>query len=362
MRMQMAGLMAASLLLSVSVQAKSAPEWKEQGNAYKQKNVLPVKTMAVGAVNVDVGVHLERLTLLSGEGHTGKKVFSGLLAGAATVAGLGGGIDFASREPLEEHLTAEEAKKIADDVEQLVAERFRKMDGIKVLAGPEVTSQAFYSGLAGLADLDSGKKRVQDGRWSPEYYFGYYSTPAGGYKYRKASKFAFSDKEFSPVIRKSLAADATVQVNLFLANTRGDFRIQEMTVSLSGQPWANQKNGDLITLSYVLTNPNDVSVAMDKKSKDNYAAWLELKPQFIAQLDSVTTKMRAALPAFQPDPAMAIAPVAPASPVAEVAPVAAVAPAVTAAEVTPDAPVAAEAVSATAEPAAAVEETPATHK
>jgi len=308
--------------------------------------------MALGAVNVDVGVHLERLTLLSGEGHTGKKVFSGLLAGAATVAGLGGGVDFASREPLEEHLTADEAKKIADDVEQLVAERFRKMDGIKVLAGPEVTSQAFYPGLTGLAELDSGKKKVQDGRWSPEYYFGYYSTPAGGYKYRKTSKFAFSDKEFSPVIRKSLAADATVQLNLFLVNTRGDFRIQEMTVSLSGQPWANQKNADLVTLSYILNNPNDVSVPMDKKSKDNYAAWLELKPQFIAQLDSVATKIRASLPAFQPDPAMTIAPVAEATPVAALVPVAPVS------EATP----AAEAATAEAVPVPAVEETPATDK
>ncbi len=308
-------------MFSVSVQAKSAPEWKEQGNAYKQKNVLPVKTIALGAVNVDVGVHLERLTLLSGEGHTGKKVFSGLMAGAATMAGVGG-VDFASREPLEEHLTADEAKKIATDVEQLIAERFQKMDGIKVVAGTEVTSQGFYSGLPGLIDLDTSKKRVQDGRWSPEYYFGYYSTPAGGYKYHKASKFAFSDKDFSPIIRKNLASDATLQVNLFLANTRGDFRIQEMSVNLSGQAWANKNNADMVTLSYVLNNPNDVSVPMDNKSKDNYAAWLALKPQFVAQLDSVASKMRAALPAFQPDPVTANVPLVPVTAVAQAAPVA----------------------------------------
>ena len=330
-------------MFSVSVQAKSAPEWKEQGNAYKQKNVLPVKTMALGAVNVDVGVHLERLTLLSGEGHTGKKVFSGLMAGAATLAGVGGGVDFASREPLEEHLTADEAKKIGDDVAQLIAERFQKMDGIKVVAGPEVTSQAFYSGLPGLIDLDTSKKRVQDGRWSPEYYFGYYSTPAGSYKYRKMSKFAFSDKDFSPVMRKNIAADATLQVNLFLANTRGDFRIQEMSVNLSGQAWANKNNADMVTLSYILNNPNDVSVPMDKKSKDNYAAWLALKPQFVAQLDSVAMKMRAALPAFQPDPGMANAPVLPVTPVAQAAPVA-------------------EALATDAKAEPAIEETPATDK
>jgi len=185
-----------------------------------------------------------------------------------------------------------------------------------------VTSQGFYSGLPGLIDLDTSKKRVQDGRWSPEYYFGYYSTPAGGYKYRKASKFAFSDKDFSPVIRKNLAADATLQVNLFLANTRGDFRIQEMSVSLTGQAWANKNNADMVTLSYMLNNPNDVSVPMDNKSKDNYAAWLALKPQFVAQLDSVAVKMRAALPAFQPDPVIASPPIAPVVPALDVAPAA----------------------------------------
>lgn len=294
MRFQIMGFMAASLLICASASAKGEPEWKVQANAYKVKNALPVNSIALGAVNVDVGVHLERLTLLSGEGHTGKKVFSGLLAATASLAGVSG--DFASREPLEEHLTADEAKKIAADVAQIIAERLNKLEGIKVVSGEDVTSKAFYPALPGLIDLDTNKKKVQDGRWSPEYYFGYYSTSAGNYKYHKTSKFSFSDKDFSPVIRQNLATDAILQVNLFLVNTRGEFRIQEMSISLSGQQWAGQ-NGDMVGLSYILNNPNEVSVPMDKKSKDNYAGWQMLKPEFETKIDEVVAQMKAALPA-----------------------------------------------------------------
>ncbi|MEO8001322.1 MAG: hypothetical protein ABI644_05555 [Arenimonas sp.] len=85
---------------------------------------------------------------------------------------------------------------------------------------------------------------------------------------------------------------------------------------------------------------------------DNYAAWLELKPQFVAQLDLVATKMRAALPAFQPDPGMKNATVVPVMPVTEAAPVAAIAEA---------APVA-EALATDAQPVSAEDEKSATDK
>ncbi len=310
MRIHLLGLMATGLLISTAGFAKGEAEWKENANAYKNKHAVPVKTIAVGAVNVDVGVHLERLTLLSGEGHTGKKVFSGLLAGAATIAGVGGGVDFASREPLEEHLTPEDAKKIASEVAQVVSERFKKMEGFKVLAGEEVTSAAFYAGLGGSNEQDTGKKRVQDGRWSPEYYFGYYSTPAGGYRYHPLSKFSFGDKTFSPVIRQNLAADATVRVDVFLVNTRKDFRIQEMNVSLNGLQWEGQKNGDLPTLMYALNNAGELSVPVESKSKDNYAAWQAMKPQFEAKLDALVAKIQTTLPPV----AASAAPVMSASP------------------------------------------------
>ncbi len=307
--MRFLGICVVFAVFSGSVQAKGLPEWKEAGNAYKSKMAVPVNSLAVGAVNVDVGVHLERLTLLSGEGHTGKKVASGLLAGALSLSGVGAGIDTASREPIEEHLTPEDAKKIAAEVAQVVAERFKKLPGLKVYAGDEVTSSPFYQSVTGKTGLDVNKKSVQEGRWGAEYFFGYYSTPAGNYKYRPLEKFSFSDKNFSPSVRQSLGVDAVAQVNLFLANTRKDFRIHELSVKLTGLTWSGQKGGDMPTLTFNLEDAGAVAVPLEgkDKDKDNYAAWLALKPQFEAQIDAVVAKIRAAIPASVP----AVAPATP---------------------------------------------------
>jgi hypothetical protein len=65
--MRSIGILLLAVFLSGSVAAKGTPTWKESGNVYKGKTALPVNSLALGAVNVDVGVHLERLTLLSGE-------------------------------------------------------------------------------------------------------------------------------------------------------------------------------------------------------------------------------------------------------------------------------------------------------
>jgi hypothetical protein len=297
--------------ISTAVLAKGTPTWKESGNVYKGKTAVPVGSLALGAVNVDVGVHLERLTLISGEGHTGKKVASGLLAGALTLGGLGGGlgggIDTASREPIEEHLTPEDAKRIAADIAQIVSDRFKAMPNMKVYAGEEVTSSPFYKSVTGSYEQEDHKKHVEDGRWGAEYFFGYYSSPAGTYKYRPLEKFSFTDKTFSPVVRQSLGVDAVATVSVFLANTRKEFRIQDMTVKVTGIAYAGQKMGDFPTLTYTLEDSGAVAVPLAGKEtdKDNYAAWLNLKPQFEAQMDAVVAKIRAAIPVVAVAPAPA---------------------------------------------------------
>jgi hypothetical protein len=292
--------------MSMAALAKGAPVWKEAGNVYKTKTAVPVRSIALGAVNVDVGVHLERLTLISGEGHTGKKVASGLLAGALTLGGLGG-VDTAAREPLEEHLTPDDAKRIAADIAQIVSERFKNIPNMKVYAGDEVTSSAFYQSVTGSTVEDKNKKKVQEGRWGAEYYFGYYSVPAGSYKYRPLETFSFSDKTFSPQVREKLGVDAVAQVNVFLVNTRKDFRIHEMSVKLTGLTWTGQKAGDMAGLTFTLADAGAVAVPLEGKDadKDNYAAWLSLRPQFEAQIDAVVAKIREAIPvaAMAPAPA-----------------------------------------------------------
>ena len=121
------------------------------------------------------------------------------------------------------------------------------------------------------------------------------------------AKFSISDKEFSPVVRLNLGVDAVAAVNVFIANTRKDFRIQEMSVKVTGLAYTGQKMGDLPTLTFTLEDAGDVSVPLDGKDgdKDNYVAWLALKPQFEAQMDAVITKIRAAIPVAPMAPAPA---------------------------------------------------------
>jgi len=76
-----------------SALAKDTARWQVAGDVYKSnKQAKPVAGLAVGAINVDVGMHLERLTLLSGEGHAGKKAAGAGLALGLTLMGVGGGL------------------------------------------------------------------------------------------------------------------------------------------------------------------------------------------------------------------------------------------------------------------------------
>lgn len=281
-----------------SALAKDTAQWKVAGDVYKSnKQAKPVAGLAVGAINVDVGMHLERLTLLSGEGHAGKKAAGAGLALGLTLMGVGGGVDTASREPLEDHLQEVDARRIADEVAQIVQDRFAALPDVKVVAGEAVTAAPWYAGLGGLAEMKTGKVAFSEGRFSPDYYFGYYSTPAGGYRYRPTSKFAFSDKTFSPVIRQQTGADVTAVVDVFLVNTRKEFRVHQMRVSLYGQTWSGQKGGDTPTFTLNLEDAGAVAVPVSKgEHKNAYTHWSALRPLFEATMDEAVRRIRLAVP------------------------------------------------------------------
>jgi len=286
-----------TLMLSMPVFAKGEAQWKVAGDAYKSnKNAVSVGTIALGAVNVDVGIHLERLTLISGEGHGGKKAASTGLALGLSLMGVGG-VDTASREPLEEHLTQDDARRIADEIEQIVQDRFSALPNVKVVAGEAITEAPWYAGLGGNTEVKQDKMAFSEGRFSPDYYFGYYSVPAAGYRYRPAPKFSFGDKAFSPVIRSNTGADVTATVNVFLVNTRKDFRIHQMTVSLYGIAWPGQKNGDTPTFSLNLNDAGAVGVPVTKgEHKDNYAYWQALRPLFEAKVAEAVQLIQRGVP------------------------------------------------------------------
>ena len=114
---------------------------------------------------------LSGCTLLSGEGHTGKKVGGALLAVTATIAGAGGGQDFASREPVEEHFLPDDARKIALEVGQMLESQLKVGDA--TLIGPDaVAALPAYAELEGETEIDIKKEYVKGKMFQPDYYFG----------------------------------------------------------------------------------------------------------------------------------------------------------------------------------------------
>ena len=294
-------LCAALLLLALPATAGRGPHWKESLGFYKSSQVKQLDTLALGSVSVRVGMQLERLTLLSGEGHTGKKIASGLLA--VGMGALGAKGDMASREPLEEHLAAADAQKIAEEVVQSVEQHFN-VPGVKVVMGNAVTATpAYQSNHDGVTVATKDTLSVKTGRFSPEYFFGIWMQPAGGYAYRgpkgAASKWGmggmgamWGDKRFSPNVRAATGAQALATVDVFLVNTRKDFRVQEMKVRVLGP----MRNGgtDNILLDYNLEDAEALAVPVSGSHKDNYPLWQALRPQFEAKLDELSAQLAAA--------------------------------------------------------------------
>ena len=301
--MRSAMLVMSMLVLAAPAWAAKGPAWKEEMDFYKSSKVAPLQTLALGSVDVRVGTHLERLTLLSGEGHTGKKVAGAAGAVALSVLGMGAGQDMAAREPLEEHLSAEDARKIADEVAQSIQQHL-VIPGVQLVAGEAVTgTPAYQSAHGGLTDVAKHTLEVKDGRFSPEYHYGIWTQPANGYAYRgpkggMASKFGFGgngpmwgDKTFSPAVRAAVGAQALMTVDVFLANTRKNFKVQEMKVRLLGP--MRDGGTDNIVLSYLLDNADALAVPVQGSHKDNYAQWQALRPAFEAKLQELSALLAA---------------------------------------------------------------------
>ncbi len=291
-------LCAALLLLALPATAGRGPHWKESLGFYKSSQVKQLDTLALGSVSVRVGMQLERLTLLSGEGHTGKKIAGGVLA--VGLGMLGGSGNTAAREPLEEHMDPADAQKIAEEVVQSVEQHFN-VPGVKVVMGDAVTSTpAYQANHDGVTASAKDTLTVKTGRFSPEYFFGIWMQPAGGYAYRgpkgAASRWGmggmgamYGDKSFSPNVRAATGAQALATVDVFLVNTRKDFRVQEMKVRVLGP----MRNGgtDNMLLDYNLEDAEELAVPVSGSHKDNYPLWQTLRPQFEAKLDELSAQL-----------------------------------------------------------------------
>ena len=108
-------LLGGALLASALASAGDAKDQWRKDNLYNAKLQEPVSTMVVSGVNIRLGTVLERLTLLSGEGHGGKKAAGAAMALGLTLLGVGG-VDTASREPLAEQFLEDDARRIGNDL------------------------------------------------------------------------------------------------------------------------------------------------------------------------------------------------------------------------------------------------------
>lgn len=241
------------------------------------KELLPVKKVALSGMNVRLGVHLERLTLLSGEGNTGKKVTAGLLAGATTLMGMGGGIDFAEKEPIEDHLPAADAQAIADDIAKLLAEAVAQ-SGMELVAPTEVTAAPAYAAAEGESKITNDTENIKGSLFKPSFFFGYQQVPVMGYKYRKKPflNFGFPTDATSTRVRASVGVPLTLAWTVSLVNDRKVMRVRELTLNCFGPAGGNATEDKL--WASVTLDPDTLSVASGESHK-NLEYWAALSPQ-----------------------------------------------------------------------------------
>lgn len=259
------------------------PEFQEQGNAIRY-SASPVNKLVLANANLKVGVSLERLTLLSGEGNMDKKVTAGLLAGAFTLmgaragggVGMGTSVDFAEREPIKEHLSEEDATKIGNEALAIVLDKLRAA-GVSV-DGPEAVAAApFYADVKGETVVGTDSAQQDGGLFKKSYYYGFYNLPVAGLKFRKPSMFeAMGNDDLYPKARAAANAGGALDLSLAFYNDKKVFGLFDMGLRIWGK--VQGRDTDVPMLGQVLKNKDDFTVPSG--GKDAYAYWTAFKPKF----------------------------------------------------------------------------------
>ncbi len=284
--------MAGALLVGTVAMAGATDEWKKT-NPYNSKLAEPVTTLAISGMNVRLGMVLERITLLSGEGHRGKAVATGVLA--AGVSLLGGSGDMASREPLNEHFFPDDAKKITDELAASIQQHL-KVPGVTLVPAEQLAQVAALGAGKVSHELGEDSLKVKDGKFGPEYYYGYYMVPVQPYDFRARPKIGYTigDGEVAPAVRAAVGAQAALNIDVFLVNNRKAFQVQELRVEVL-TPQMIGRGRDTPTMVFELPEGSLAVPVSNDTHKDNYAAWQQMKPGFEAKLAELGSQIQAAL-------------------------------------------------------------------
>jgi hypothetical protein len=264
------------------VMASDDFQLKEQFSnvSYIPKERLPIRKVAVSGMNIKLGVHLERLTLISGEGNTEKKVMSGLLAGAATLLGGGRGIDFAEKEPIEDHLTSADAQRIAEEIGKMLMDAATQ-SGFDLVPASVVTGAPGYADVEGESGLTTDTENIKGSLFKPSYFFGYQQVPVMGYKFRKRGLFGGFSDNASTRVREITGVPMTMAWTVSVVNDRKVMRVRELTVNFYGQGFGAMDGGDDKPWGSVSIEPDSLSTPSGESHK-NLEYWSSLAPKFDA--------------------------------------------------------------------------------
>jgi hypothetical protein len=279
--------LAVVLLVGLSTQTfAQTPDWRiNSGFKYVEKG--EGKKVVIASVNIKTAVSLERLSLFSGEGNTDKKIFSGLLAGAASLAGLKG--DFASREPIEEHLKQEDAEKIATDTFTLLMERL-KTSGLDVQGPKAIVDAPAYAAVKGEEKTIKVVESEEGRLFKKGYFYGVYQTPVAGMKYRDVSGFALMNTDLYSSALQLTNTSGALNINLGFVNDKSTFSVANFVVNV----YALSKGGTKPAASFTIELKNLSEFSVPSGGKDTNAYWTALKPKLEILFDDVGKRIVAA--------------------------------------------------------------------
>lgn len=272
---------------ATAVMAQTA-DWAGSTDGLKSLNKTHGKKLVLAAANVKVGVSLERLSLISGEGNMDQKLLGGAMALVANLAGVKG--DFASREPIAEHLTQADAEKIAQEATELLVAKF-KAAGFEVEGPQAMVAAPFYAASKGEAKTSITAESQTGGLFKSSFYHGVYQTSVMGMKYRNSTGFAAlnRDTETFTKARELAAATSALELNLALVNNKTNFVVSSFGVTLWGK--FESAGAEYPAYTAALKNPGDFKVASG--GKDNYLYWQALKPQVESLFDDIAKRAAA---------------------------------------------------------------------
>lgn len=265
------------------------PDWQSVSNSVKHMEKSGGKKLVIASANIKTGVSLERLTLFTGEGNTGKVALGMAKALGGSLIGMKN-VDMAEREPIEEHLKQEDAEKIATEALESLMERMKSV-GFEV-QGPKVVVDApSYGEVKGEVKTTTTVDTKEGSLFKKGYYYGVYQTPVAGMKFRNLTGVsgALNQATSGTIYRNALLAAGTpgaIDVTMGFVNDKSIFAMTEFTIKV----WGFTKGGSSVAPLFTAVLKNVDAFSVPSGAKDTLAYWAALKPKVEVLFDDMSMR------------------------------------------------------------------------